>query len=177
MSLSLSILSYLSVASAIHSLLKYETENGERETGNGKRETGNRKQEMWIGGREMWREWGNENRNLKVFEFLTTLSRTHCSFTAGCGLLFTGETAHFSISSIYPVGVTQKAINVPANNTCSFYFGEKLHAQYIGCDGDWREIPSSSVNESLEVTPGWNTSQLILRVGIFKTWMTIEFLA
>ena len=147
--------------------------NWERETGNGKRE-------MWIGGQEMWnehREWGNENRSLKIFEFLTTLSRTHCSFNAGCDLLFTDETAHFSISSISPIGVTQKAINVPANNTCSFYFGEKLHAQYIGCDGDWREISSSSVNESLEVTPGWNTSQLILRVGIFKTWMTIEFLA
>ncbi|CAH3040069.1 unnamed protein product [Porites evermanni] len=92
----------------------------------------------------------NRDSNLKIFEFLTTLSGTHCSSTAGCDLLFTDETVHLSISSISPIGVTQKAINVPANNTCSFYFGEKLHAQYIGCDGDWREIPSNSVNESLE---------------------------
>ena len=102
---------------------------------------------------------------LKIFEFLTTLSCTHCSFTAGCDLLFTGETAHGLLPFISPTGVTQKVINVPANNTCSFYFGKKLHAQYIGCDGDWREIPSNGVNESLEVTPGWNTSQLKLRVS------------
>ena len=49
MSLSLSILSYLSVACAIHSLLKYETGNGERGTGNGERETGNRRCELGYG--------------------------------------------------------------------------------------------------------------------------------
>ena len=66
-------------------------------------------------------------------------------------------------------GVTKKTINVPANKTCSFYFGEKLYAHYIGCDGAWKEISSNSVNESLEVTPGWSTSQLQLAVGIKGT--------
>ena len=87
----------------------------------------------------------------------------------GCDLLFTGETAESPLIFIPSTGVTKKTINVPANKTCSFYFGEKLYAHYIGCDGAWREISSNSVNESLEVTPGWNTSQLQLAVGIKGT--------
>jgi len=90
-------------------------------------------------------------------------------FPLGCDLLFTGKTAESALIFIPSTGVTKKTINVPANKTCSFYFGEKLYAHYIGCDGAWREISSNSVNESLEVTPGWNTSQLQLAVGIKGT--------
>ena len=90
-------------------------------------------------------------------------------FTLGCDLLFTGETAESALIFIPSTGVTKKTINVPANKTCSFYFGEKVYAHYIGCDGAWKEIPSNIVNESLEVTPGWNTSQLRLAVGIKGT--------
>ena len=90
-------------------------------------------------------------------------------FTLGCDLLFTGETAESALIFIPSTGVTKKTINVPANKTCSFYFGEKVYAHYIGCDGAWKKIPSNIVNESLEVTPGWNTSQLRLAVGIKGT--------
>ena len=90
-------------------------------------------------------------------------------FTLGCDLLFTGKTAKSALIFIPSTGVTKKTINVPANKTCSFYFGEKVYAHYIGCDGAWKEIPSNIVNESLEVTPGWNTSQLRLAVGIKGT--------
>ncbi|XP_073228609.1 uncharacterized protein [Porites lutea] len=77
-----------------------------------------------------------------------------------CNLLFTGETADSTLTFIPSTGVTKKTINIPVNNSCSFYFGETLYAHYIGCDGAWREIPANSVNESLEVTPGWNKNQL-----------------
>ena len=90
-------------------------------------------------------------------------------FTLGCDLLFTGKTAKSALIFIPSTGVTKKTINVPANKTCSFYFGEKLYAHYIGCDGAWKEISSNSVNQSLEVTPGWNTSQLQLAVCIKGT--------
>ena len=90
-------------------------------------------------------------------------------FTLGCDLLFTGKTAKSALIFIPSTGVTKKTINVPANKTCSFYFGEKVYAHYIGCDGAWKGIPSNIVNESLEVTPGWNTSQLQLAVGIKGT--------
>ena len=90
-------------------------------------------------------------------------------FTLGCDLLFTGKTADSALIFIPSTPVTKKTINVPANKTCSFYFGENLYAHYIGCDGAWKEISSNSVNQSLEVTPGWNTSQLQLAVGIKGT--------
>ncbi|CAH3180610.1 unnamed protein product [Porites lobata] len=77
-----------------------------------------------------------------------------------CNLLFIGEKAESALTFIPSTGVTPKTINLPINNSCSFHFGETLYAYYIGCDGAWREIPPNSVNESLEVTPGWNKNQL-----------------
>ncbi|CAH3180613.1 unnamed protein product [Porites lobata] len=85
---------------------------------------------------------------------------------SGCDLLFTGKTAESALIFIPSTGVTKKTINVPDKKTCSFYFGENLYAHYIGCDGAWKEISSNSVNESLEVTPGWNTSQLQLATRV-----------
>ena len=41
-----------------------------------------------------------------------------------------------------------------------------MYAQYLGCDGNWNNIPSESVKQSLEVNLGWNTSQLQMRVGV-----------
>ena len=81
-----------------------------------------------------------------------------------CNLLFIGEKAESALTFIPSTGVTPKTINLPINNSCSFYFGETLYAHYIGCDGAWREIPPNSVNESLEVTPGWNKNQLQFKV-------------
>ena len=60
----------------------------------------------------------------------------------------------------------QKAINVPVNNTCSFYFGGKIYAQYLSCDGAWNEVPSQSMVDSLDVTRGWTTKRLQIRVGV-----------
>lgn len=64
----------------------------------------------------------------------------------------------------------QKTINVPANKTCSLYYGDKLYAQYLGCDGAWNEVLSQSLIDSLEVTRGWTTRRLQIRVGVRTEW-------
>ena len=114
-----------------------------------------------------WIDWEICLLNVLFFFFMEITSSFF--FILGCDLLFTGKTAESALIFIPSTGVTKKTINVPANKTCSFYFGEKLYAHYVGCDGAWKEISSNSVNESLEVTPGWNTSQLQLAVGIKGT--------
>ena len=87
-------------------------------------------------------------------------------FSTECDLLFTDETVD-GLLKIFPASsVGQKTINVPDNQTCSFYFGDKLHAQYLGCAGTWNEIPAQSVNASLEVTPDWSTSRLQMKVRL-----------
>ena len=98
-----------------------------------------------------------------LFHAFLGLSHTFF-FATECSLLFTGETADSALTFIPLTGVTQKTINVPVDNSCTFYFGEKFYAHYIGCDGAWREIPPKGVNEGLEVTPGWNKNQLQFKV-------------
>jgi len=53
---------------------------------------------------------------------------------------------------------------VPVNQRCSFYYGDNLHAQYLGCDGAWNEIPTQNVVDGLDVTPGWSESRLNIMV-------------
>ena len=87
-------------------------------------------------------------------------------FLTGCDLLFTDETQTSIIPHFPQHDFHQKAINVPVNNTCSFYYGGKIYAQYLSCDGTWNEVPSQSMIDSLDVTRGWTTSRLQIRVGV-----------
>jgi len=82
---------------------------------------------------------------------------------AGCDLLFTDETEAGHVKFFPEHDFHQKTINVPANKTCSLYYGDKLYAQYLGCDGAWNEVLSQSLIDSLEVTRGWKTSRLQIR--------------
>jgi len=82
---------------------------------------------------------------------------------AGCDLLFTDETEASLLTFLPQRDFHEKAINLPVSKTCSMYYGEKLYAQYLGCDGAWNEVPWQSLNDSLEVTPGWTTGQLQIR--------------
>ena len=86
-------------------------------------------------------------------------------FLTGCDLLFTDETEASIITHFPQHDFHQKAINVPVNNTCSFYYGGKIYAQYLSCDGAWNEVQSQSMIDSLDVTRGWTTSRLQIRVG------------
>lgn len=89
-------------------------------------------------------------------------------FFPECDLLFTGEAADGHLEFFPTSSPQQKVIDVPVNQTCSFYFGDKLHAQYLGCDGAWNEIPTQSVIDGIEVTPGWSKNQLQIRVSRYS---------
>ena len=86
-------------------------------------------------------------------------------FSTECDLLFTDETADSVLTYFPQRDFHQKAINVPVNQTCSFYYGDKLYAQYLGCDGAWNEIPTQSVIDGIYVTGGWSSSRLQMRVS------------
>ena len=87
-------------------------------------------------------------------------------FLTGCDLLFTDETEAGLLTFFPQSDFHKKAIKLPVSKTCSLYYGEKLYAQYLGCDGAWNEVPWQSLNDSLEVTRGWTTDRLQIRVGI-----------
>ena len=84
---------------------------------------------------------------------------------AGCELRFTDESEDKSLPFFQPGSVHGKSINVPANQNCSFYFGNELHVNYLRCDGTWK---SQSLTGIVEVTPGWSTSQLSIKVSSAK---------
>ena len=83
-----------------------------------------------------------------------------------CDLFFTDEAANNVLSFFPTFYVREKSVNIPVNQTCSFYFGGKVYAQYLGCDGAWNEIPTQSVIDGLDVTPGWSNSRLRIKVSV-----------
>ena len=86
--------------------------------------------------------------------------------STGCDLFFADETEAGALTFFPHEDFHHKAINLPVNTACSLYYRDKLYAQYLGCDGAWNEVPSQSVTDSLEVTRGWTTGRLQIRVGI-----------
>ena len=90
--------------------------------------------------------------------------------SAGCELGFTDE-ADDNYLPFFPSGSAVKNfINVPANQNCSFYFGNELHVDYLRCDGTWK---SQSLSGVIEVTSGWSISQLSIQVNAIKSCVTM----
>ncbi|XP_078383950.1 uncharacterized protein LOC144666392 isoform X2 [Oculina patagonica] len=81
--------------------------------------------------------------------------------SAGCDLGFTDEAEDKSLPFFQSVANLGKIINVPDNQNCSFYFGNELHVNYLRCDGSWK---SQSLTGVVDVTPGWSTSQLTIKL-------------
>lgn len=80
---------------------------------------------------------------------------------AGCELGFTDDAEGNSLPFFPPGSAVENFINVPANQNCSFYFGNELHVNYLRCDGTWK---SQSLSGVIEVTSGWSTSQLSIKL-------------
>lgn len=90
--------------------------------------------------------------------------------TTGCDLLFTDETIDGTLNFFPLPGATtatQKTVNVPENKTCNVKFGDSLYVQYLACDGTWQQVPSQQALANFEVTPGWSSSRLVIRVGVW----------
>lgn len=89
-------------------------------------------------------------------------------FLADCQLLFTDETANQRLTFFPTDSIREKDVNVPANQTCSFFYGSQFHVQYLDCTGSWRSITSQLQNvlDTIELTPGWSTSHLRIRVSL-----------
>lgn len=80
---------------------------------------------------------------------------------AGCELGFTDDADGNSLPFFPPGSAVENFINVPANQNCSFYFGNELHVNYLRCDGTWK---SQSLSGVIEVTSGWSISQLSIKL-------------
>ena len=59
----------------------------------------------------------------------------------------------------------EQTVDMPANQKCTFYYGNLFYVQYLGCAGSWRSIESLNVLDTIELTPGWSSSQLKIRVS------------
>ena len=79
-------------------------------------------------------------------------------------MLFGGESVDQRLA-FFPVGsVMNQTIDVPANQTCTFFYQKRSYVQYLDCSGSWRSIESQNVLDTIELTPGWSSSQLKIRV-------------
>lgn len=88
--------------------------------------------------------------------------------SAGCELGFTDDADGNSLPFFPPGSAVENFINVPANQNCSFYFGNELHVNYLRCDGTWK---SQSLSGVIEVTSGWSISQLSIKVSFITYCM------
>ena len=93
-------------------------------------------------------------------------------FFAGCHLLFTGETAEDRFAFLpYQKSIFERDVHVPTNQRCSFYYGDQFYVQYLDCTGSWRSITTQSVLDTLELTPGWSTTNLKIGVSQTSQWL------
>ena len=81
-------------------------------------------------------------------------------------MLFTGEVvdqrlAFFPSDSVHQ----EQTVDVPANQRCTFYYGNRFYVQYLDCTDSWRSIESPNLLDTIELTPGWSSSQLRIRVS------------
>ncbi|KAL9958176.1 hypothetical protein ACROYT_G035153 [Oculina patagonica] len=83
---------------------------------------------------------------------------------AGCQLLFQSESADERLAFFPTDTVREKNVSVPANQRCSFFFGNQSHVQYLDCTGSWRSISQQNVLDTIELTPGWSTTLLKIRI-------------
>lgn len=82
-----------------------------------------------------------------------------------CQLLFTDEKADQRLK-FFPSNKTslEKDVSVPIKQSCTFYYGDKFFVQYLDCEGSWKPITSSNVLSTIELTPGWSTTVLKMRI-------------
>ena len=76
-------------------------------------------------------------------------------------MLFTGESVDQPLV-FFPY---EQTIEVSANQSCTFYYGNRFYFQYLDCTGYWKSIESPNVLDTIELTPGWSSSQLKIRVS------------
>lgn len=96
----------------------------------------------------------------------------YLSLSAGCELGFTDEANDNSLPFFPSGSALENFIDVPANQNCSFYFGNQLHVNYLRCDGTWKSQSLSSVTE---VTSGWSIRQLSIKVSVINVACTTQF--
>ena len=94
------------------------------------------------------------------------------SLSAGCELGFTDEANDNSLPFFPSGSALENFIDVPANQNCSFYFGNQLHVNYLRCDGTWK---SQSLSSVIEVTSGWSIRQLSIKVSGIDIACTTHF--
>ena len=104
-----------------------------------------------------------------LFNYKSPFSPAHTlnrAFFTGCQMLFAGENSDQRLAFFPSASVREKVISVPANVSCTFYFGNAFYVQYLDCTGSWRSILQQSVLETIELTPGWSTTHL--KIGVSK---------
>ena len=80
-------------------------------------------------------------------------------------MLFTEESVDQRLK-FYPSEFGQEQlVNVPANQNCTFYYGNRFYVHYLDCTGSWRSIESLNVLETIILPRGWSSSQLQIRVS------------
>jgi len=79
-------------------------------------------------------------------------------------MLFTGESVDQRLAFLPSDSLQEQTIDVPANQSCTFYYGNRFYLQYLDCTGSWKSIESANVLDTIELTPGWSSSQLRIRV-------------
>jgi len=80
-------------------------------------------------------------------------------------MLFTGESVDQSLVFFPSGSVREQTVDVPANQRCTFYYGNRFYVQYLDCTDSWRSIESPNLLDTIELTPGWSSSQLRIRVS------------
>ena len=79
-------------------------------------------------------------------------------------MLFGGESVDRRLT-FFPFGsVLNQTVDVPANQKCTFFYQKRSYVQYLDCTGSWRSIESQNVLDTIELTPGWSSSKLKIRV-------------
>ena len=82
-------------------------------------------------------------------------------------MLFADESADQRLAFFPSDSVPEQTVDVPANHRCTFYYGNRFYVQYLDCTGSWRSIESSNVLDTIELTPGWSSIQLKIRVRYY----------
>lgn len=81
-------------------------------------------------------------------------------------MLFTGDSVDQRLVFFPSDAIHQtQTVDVPTNQRCTFYYGNLFYVQYLDCTGSWRSIESLNVLENIELTFGWSSSQLKIRVS------------
>jgi len=80
-------------------------------------------------------------------------------------MLFADESVDQRLAFFPSDSVPEQTIDVPANQRCTFYYGNRFYLQYLDCTGSWKSIESPNVLDTIELTPGWSSSQLKIRVN------------